>query len=110
MKKCPICHKEMSNESTRCDRCNHKFIEDSQDTSETVSRQYRTSFIVIALCCAGPLALPLVWKRPNTSRSWKTIITVLVLLITLVLCWVLYLAIVVLIHSVRECYQLIEEV
>jgi len=99
----------MSNETNRCDRCNYDFTETTQDSSEPLPRHYRTSFIVISLCCVGPFALPLVWKRPNTSRTWKLAITALVLLITALLCWALYLAIVFLIHSIRECYQLIEE-
>ncbi len=76
---------------------------------DPLPRHYKTPFIILALCCAGPLALPLVWKRPNTSRTWKTVVTICVLLLTLALCWVLYLAIVFFIHAMREMMQMMEE-
>lgn len=77
--------------------------------NEELPRHFRTSFIVIALCCAGPFALPLVWKRPNTSLKWKIAITTAVVLITALLCLILYLAIMMLIGLIKECYQLTEE-
>ena len=84
---------------------------DSGGLSGTASipRLYQTPFIIIALCCAGPLALPLVWKRPNTSLEWKITVSVAVLLLTALLCWILYLAILLLIQMIREYQQFMQE-
>lgn len=41
---------------------------------------------MIAFCTVGPLALPLIWFRPGTSRIWKTGLTVGVLILS----WFLY--------------------
>jgi hypothetical protein len=46
---------------------------------------FKTSTIVIALLSVGPLALPLVWARPRWSRATKTIVTVVVLVVTYLL-------------------------
>ena len=37
---------------------------------------FHTSFIVLAVCCVGPLALPLIWWRPQTTRAWKIGLTI----------------------------------
>ena len=49
---------------------------------------FRTATIVIAACCVGPLALPLIWWRPRLALAWKIGLTVAIL----VLSWLLYVA------------------
>lgn len=43
---------------------------------------FRTSVLVILFLSVGPLALPLLWLKPGTSRKVKIIWTVVVLLLT----------------------------
>jgi hypothetical protein len=64
---------------------------------------YRKTFIVIAILSVGPLALPLLWLRPNTSRAWKIGLTAA----TLVLTWVLYKGTMASIRTINEYYQLL---
>jgi hypothetical protein len=66
---------------------------------------FRTSFIVFAVACVGPLALPLIWWRPETSRAWKIGLTIGILLLS----WVLFQMTVESVHMIREYYQLIEQ-
>ena len=65
---------------------------------------FRTSFIVIAVCSVGPLALPLIWWRPKTTLAWKIGLTTGIL----VLSWFLYQATMESIRSLKEYYKLLE--
>ena len=69
-------------------KCRHcgEFLDGSKIPAlPKVPFYFSTSFIVIAVCCAGPLALPLIWGRPGTSRTWKIVLTVGVLVLSVVL-------------------------
>ena len=46
---------------------------------------FRTSAIVIAFLCVGPLALPMVWFHPRYSVLKKTVVTAVSLALTYVL-------------------------
>jgi len=64
----------------------------------------RTSFIVIALLCVGPLALPLIWIRPRLSLAWKILLT----LVILALSWVLVVATIKAFDVLKQYYHLID--
>ncbi|HCC54371.1 MAG TPA: hypothetical protein DEQ20_05535 [Desulfobulbaceae bacterium] len=74
-----------------------------QDENEKTPWYFRTSFIIIAFCSVGPLALPMVWWRPQTSLVWKICITIL----TLVLSYYLYQATMESLRTLREYYKLL---
>jgi hypothetical protein len=46
---------------------------------------YKPVTVVIAILCAGPLALPLVWRSPAFTKRLKIIITILLAILTIVL-------------------------
>jgi drug/metabolite transporter superfamily protein YnfA len=65
---------------------------------------FRKSFIIIAVCSVGPLALPLIWLRPQTTLAWKTALTIVIL----VLSWILFLTTMESIRTIKEYYKLID--
>ena len=46
---------------------------------------YKPITVVIAILCAGPLALPLVWRSPAFTKRLKIVITILLAILTIVL-------------------------
>jgi len=43
---------------------------------EKIQWYFRKSFIIFAVCSVEPLALPLMWWRPQTTRAWKIGLTI----------------------------------
>jgi uncharacterized membrane protein YvbJ len=104
MKKCPYCAEDIQDAALKCRHCG-EFLDGSSRAAEKKDKWYfRTSFIVFAVCSVGPLALPLIWWRPQTSRAWKIGFTMGVLVLT----WILFHATMESIPTIMEYYKLIE--
>jgi len=65
---------------------------------------FRKACIIFALLSVGPLALPLIWWRPRTSRTWKIGLTAVILILS----WILFQATMESIRTLKEYYKLLE--
>jgi hypothetical protein len=106
MKKCPFCAEDIQDAAIKCKHCGEFLNQDARTSASGKKRQwyFSTSFSVLAVGCVGPLALPLIWWRPQTQWPWKIGLTVVIL----VLSWFLFDATVKSLASLKEYYQLMD--
>jgi len=105
MKNCPFCAEEIQDAAIKCKHCGEFLNTSSRPRpKENGAKWYfGKSFIIVAVCSVGPLALPLIWLRPNTARGWKIGLTIVIV----VLSWILYQLTLESIQQITEYYKLL---
>lgn len=65
---------------------------------------FKSWSLVISFLCVGPFMLPLVWTNPRFSKQAKITVSVIIIVLTYLLAWLLFSSL----KSVNSYYQVLQ--
>ena len=107
---CPQCSAVLGAGEGRCPRCGAAETAGPLSARRKRRRdmaESRGMVLLLLFAVLGPLALPVLWRSTRFSRAWKIALTVLVVIATGVVVWLLWFVVHLFVESLRE-YGIIE--